>query len=262
MNILLPTDFSENSKDAAAYAMKLFQGKACVFHVFHVFPPSSKEVESQVATKFYGDFEGFVNWLNSKKNNAVHDFKYTFEHDHLIHAVREEVVKKNIDLIIMGTKGLSGEKNDFIGKNTMEVMTKVKCPVLAIPENSSFEKDLEILFPTDYKIDFRGKQMDFFLDLVKISKASLEILELSEAEKGFPQGQVENKTNLQDYFSSKKLSFQIVHIGKQGLTNVLGEERKSPEMIALVAKDLETCQKFLNGDQSRFVGKLPLLMLH
>ena len=35
-NILLPTDFSENSWNAIEYALKLFEKKSCNFYLLHV----------------------------------------------------------------------------------------------------------------------------------------------------------------------------------------------------------------------------------
>jgi len=35
-SILLPTDFSENSKNAIEYAMRLFENEQCTFYVLHV----------------------------------------------------------------------------------------------------------------------------------------------------------------------------------------------------------------------------------
>ena len=36
MNILLPTDFSENSRNAAAYALQFFKDTPCNFYLLHV----------------------------------------------------------------------------------------------------------------------------------------------------------------------------------------------------------------------------------
>jgi len=43
---------------------------------------------------------------------------------------------KNTDLIVMGTHGVSGWKEDFVGSNTEQVVRKVDCPVLAIREEA------------------------------------------------------------------------------------------------------------------------------
>jgi nucleotide-binding universal stress UspA family protein len=69
--------------------------------------------------------------------------------------VIEEVVKDHaIDLIVMGTRGVSGMEEFFIGSNTEKVIRRVNCPVLAIPAPvTSFER---IVFPTTLKNDQIG----------------------------------------------------------------------------------------------------------
>ncbi len=39
-NILLPTDFSENSKNAIRFAMRFFEGETCTFHILNSQKPS------------------------------------------------------------------------------------------------------------------------------------------------------------------------------------------------------------------------------
>jgi hypothetical protein len=66
--------------------------------------------------------------------------------------VIEEVVKDHaIDLIVMGTRGVSGMEEFFIELNTEKVIRRVSCPVLAVPSSvKSFNK---IVFPTTLKND-------------------------------------------------------------------------------------------------------------
>jgi nucleotide-binding universal stress UspA family protein len=66
--------------------------------------------------------------------------------------VIEEVVKDHaIDLIVMGTRGVSGMEEFFIGSNTEKVIRRVSCPVLTVPSSvKSFNK---IVFPTTLKKD-------------------------------------------------------------------------------------------------------------
>ena len=68
--------------------------------------------------------------------NTKHTFNtlalYGFFTDHIKQVVKD----KNIDLIIMGTKGATGLKAVSLGSNTGNVLTKVRCAVLAVPEDA------------------------------------------------------------------------------------------------------------------------------
>ena len=90
----------------------------------------------------------------------------------------------------MGTKGSSGAREVLFGSNTIHVINKVKCPVLAIPDGYFFEKPAEILFPTDYKVDYTQKQLDVLKLIANRYKSRVHILNVSH---GSDLTETENK---------------------------------------------------------------------
>lgn len=268
MNILLPTDFSENSKNAAIYALNFFEKLPCTFHLMHALSFSSEDSnmkEMNLPPEFYANFEQFLSFLNEEKVNPQHEFKFMFKAKNLIDAVREQVFAKKIDLIIMGTKGISNEAGSVIGKNTSDIMMKVKCPVLAISENAEFREYKEILFPTDYKIRYSGEMLDVLLNLASVSNASVKIMELYESTASPSFEQRENKNSLQNYLAART---PLLPSNEQALDqkkSFNNSENFSADMIALAAKNLNICQKLLLPGQNHqipFIEKIPLLMLH
>ena len=152
MNILLPTDFSENSRNAAEYALQFFKDTPCHFHLLHVLPvPADKMATGYMSMSpaIKENFEKLLTWLESIRTNPKHTYHTCFKADYLINAVRAKCQEKQIDLILMGTKGKTNNEGVVIGKNTSDVMMKVKCPVLAISEFASYKEHKKILFPTD-----------------------------------------------------------------------------------------------------------------
>ena len=92
MNILLPTDFSENAKNAAVYALKFFEKTPCTFHLLHALPVSlgKNNLDGMpMPAEFYTNFDRFLSLLKSQKVNPQHEFKFVFKADYLIEAVRE-----------------------------------------------------------------------------------------------------------------------------------------------------------------------------
>lgn len=268
MNVLLPTDFSENSKNAAAYALQFFKDTPCNFHLLHVIPvPTDKLVPSYVnmSPTVKDKFDKLLDWLESLKTNPNHHFKICFKATYLIDAVREKVQEKNIDLILMGTKGRTNKQGAVIGKNTSDVMMKVRCPVLAISENASFKQHKHILFPTDYKIHYGSKMLRTLLNLASLSKANVKILEIFNSETEPSQEQLENREFLQDTFSPKIPVLQTYYASKEHNPKKIFIANRNVDMIVLAAKNLNLCQKFLKNDEQEnipFINQLPLLVLH
>ena len=268
MNILLPTDFSENSRNAAAYAMEFFKEVPCSFHLLHVLPIATDAFSAQymtLSTETQEKFDKLLDWLNSIKINPEHKFSISYKANYLIEAVREQVAEKEIDLILMGTKGVSNKSGTIIGKNTSDVMMKVKCPVLAISEKAIYKRSRKILFPTDYKIKYNTKMLGTLVDLVSLSNASIKILELFNSENEPSPEQVANRSFLQNSFAPNVPVLQSYYPSESKNPGKLFSTNKDVDMIVMAAKNLNICQKLLHSEEHNqipFINQLPLLVLH
>ncbi|UJH90851.1 universal stress protein [Antarcticibacterium sp. 1MA-6-2] len=268
MNILLPTDFSENSKNAAIYALQFFKDVPCNFHLLHVMTAPSMAAgisNSNIPQDVQKKFDELLSLLHQLTKNAEHTFNISFKVNFLIEAVRQQVDEKKIDLILMGTKGATNKKGPIIGKNTSDVMMKVKCPVMAISENAIFKTHKEILFPTDYKIHYSERMLNTLLILTNLSKASVKILELFNSELEPSEEQITNKTFLHNSFVSDKPLVQTYYSAQNTDTNLFFQANPNVDMIVMAAKNLNLCQKLLKNtsqNQIPFINKLPLLVLH
>lgn len=263
MNILLPTDFSENSRNAAAYALQFFKGVPCNFQLLHVVPIAENNGRTEAVAQEKSD--ELLEYLQTIKQHPRHEFKVDLKSDYFIEAVRKEVLEKNIDLIIMGTKGSSNHKTTVMGKNTSDVMMKVKCPVMAISENTLFRQHKEIVFPTDYNIRYSGKMLEVLHQLLSLSKASVKILELFNSGEEPSEAQLENRLFLQNSFGPGISSFQTFYLSQTTNYRNLFSSNRNVDMIVMVAKNLNICQKLLHAPENNqipFINRLPLLMLH
>lgn len=268
MNILLPTDFSENSRNAATYALRIFEFTPCSFHFLHVSSPIHDTLVNGhqiVPEAVQENFDDLMSWINKLKNNPAHHFQISYKVNYLIEAVREMVAEKNIDLILMGTKGASNQKEIILGKNTSDVIMKVKCPALAISEKAVFKPHQEILFPTDYKIRYSAKMLNSLKAFTSLSKTSVKILELYATEKEPTENQIINREKLKSSLFPQIPEIQTFYSIKNSDPKVLFRANKNVDMIVMAAKNLNLCQKLLknhNNHQIPFIRKLPLLILH
>lgn len=161
--ILLPTDFSENSYNAIEYAVQLFAHEDCVFYLLNTYTPILYDNEYLVysatqptLTEIYK--KNSVNGLNRilrriKKHhdNEKHEFKKISSFNLLNDEIKKIVKEKEIDLIVMGTKGATGADEILFGTHTVHAMKKSVCPLLAIPSHFDFKEPKDILFPSDYE---------------------------------------------------------------------------------------------------------------
>lgn len=191
-NILLPTDFSENSNNAISFAMNFFKGETCTFHILNS-QKTSNYITADVRSGSLGTsvYEGILN-KNKKELEKIIQFceslsaqeEFTFvpkvDFANITDAINQAVALNNIELIIMGTKGATGASKVVFGSNTIKVFRNVKCPVLAIPENYIFEMINSVLFSLNYQYDITDKNVEILLEIVKKNSASLKLLETLE----------------------------------------------------------------------------------
>ncbi|MFD0798720.1 universal stress protein [Maribacter chungangensis] len=191
LRILLPTDFSENSYDAIQYALKTFKNVAAEFYLLHTYMPPVYHAEYLVGSPGLiglGDAirEAAVENLKELKTriekehpNDKHTFTYLANLNTLTGEIDRIVPDEKIDLIVMGTKGATGAKEILFGTNTVDIIKKASCPVLAVPPNFEYEVPKEILFPTDYEVAFKTAPLKILLTIARQHISSIEVLHVS-----------------------------------------------------------------------------------
>lgn len=119
-NILLPTDFSQNSKNAIRFAMKFFEGETCTFHILNTQKPSSyitAEVRTSVpGTSVYDsilkdnkeELEKMIAFCESISKKEDFTFVPKLDFDNIVDAINQSIAINNIELIVMGTNGATG----------------------------------------------------------------------------------------------------------------------------------------------------------
>ena len=198
--IVLPTDFSKNAENAMGYALNLFNDEHCIFYLLHTYTPIIYSYDFHMSAGNFADDVSEMVRENAEKRLAnqlkkvsnrhkteKHSFELVTSFNTLTDELKVFIEKNEIDLIIMGTKGVSGAHEILFGTNTIHVINKVKCPVLAIPEDYNFKPPVDILFPTDYKIDFDHRHLDIIKTIALKYKSKIHIVHVSSSELNYEQ---------------------------------------------------------------------------
>ena len=277
-NILLPTDFSENSWNAIKYAIRFFEKETCNFYLLHVSRLShailndstymdtpdvlvdvdTKPVKKELRNILKRIAKGFL-------PNKQHRFYTLFDYNFFIESVRKHVEEKKIDFIVMGTKGASGLKEIIVGSNTGDVITKVKCTTLVIPEDAKLVKLKEIAFPSDFSLSYNIEILDPLYELLEKCKSTLRILHISKRKDNLNSNQNKSKELLEDYFSPLPHSFHYLTNKKVEDAVQYFIENRNINMICMVAKNLNYFQHILFHSKVEAISyntKTPFLVLH
>ena len=278
-NILIPTDFSENSWNAIKYALEFFKNTKCDFYLLHVtliynyasgespvMPlPAVEVIDKTILKQAKTNLKKLVKNINQLPNNANHKFYTLSNYDYFIDAVKGHVADKNIDLIVMGTKGASGLKKVMIGSNTGDLITRVKCPVLIVPENAAYKEIKEIAFPTDYHLFYPTKILNSILEFTKMHDAALRIVHIAKKDEEVTEFQLENKEFLKNFFAEEKHSFHKITNKKIEDGVQCFVESRDIDMIIMIAKNLNLFQRILfrpTVEEISYHTDVPFLVLH
>ncbi|VAW14196.1 Universal stress protein [hydrothermal vent metagenome] len=274
--ILIPTDFSNNSWNATRYALDLFKEETCTFFLLNTYTPAIANSRFMASTINGGQIDGVLDISENGLKNVVkrieetclyknHSFKTISSFSLLVDEIKDTVERKQIDLIVMGTKGATGLKKVTMGSNTGDVITKVKCPLLAVPENAVYSKPKEIAFPMDFYLGYDVKVLDVLIELALLNKAALRILHVSKKGEELSEEQSKNKEFLEDYLMDVEHSFHFVSGTKLEVAVQCFVESRSIDMIAMVAKNLNYFQRILfrpSVEQISYHTEIPFLVLH
>lgn len=203
--ILVPTDFSEASRNAAEYAFefaKVTQSKIILFHAYHIPVQTVDATVIMVITPQELEKEN-INRLNieaehlkSHGENISIEFitRAGFATDEIIDM--EEELKP--DLIVMGMKEAGKVSEFLIGSTATAILKSAQTPVLIIPEKARFTIPSKIALASDYKFETNAHVLDPLKEIAKLFGSQILIVnvvkekENIEIEKGVAGMQMEN----------------------------------------------------------------------
>jgi len=215
--ILLPTDFSNNSWNAIKYAVNLFKDEICHFYLLNTYTPIIYQVEYvEVYSGQFGMVEAMeeasnnglkkmINRIEKDFKNPKHIFTKIASFNTLTAAIDEMCSTHKIEVIVMGTKGATGATEILFGSNTVHTIKNTKRPLLAIPNDYAFEAPKEILFPSDYAIDFQKEHVQSIMEIASMYQSRINIMNASFGYE-LSESQQHNKEKLETYFN------QLTHI--------------------------------------------------
>lgn len=182
MNLVVPIDFSDQSKAAAEYAASMVNVYDGSLHLLHVLVPLNEEPDYLP-----------VRTLQSKYNTVAEmyfiqeglrrKFDVRTSCDLVPGNISEQIIqaakRTKADLIIMPTQGNSGLRRYLFGSHTAAVLENSRVPVLTLPGSYKFRPFQRFVYATDYNysniqdissiVSF-AKQFDVEISLVHIHR--------------------------------------------------------------------------------------------
>lgn len=267
-NILLPTDFSACARNASHYALSLFKGEKCKFIVLNLY-----DLPKDTSNMIISVHDHVKNETLKKLNQEIGELKrlydredYTFEsiaeHGDLIIVIDKLILKHQIDMVIMGTRGADDADEMTMGSNTTAVLQYITLPIIAVPESHTPFKLKKIVFAINKKVN----DVKLFSPVIEFSKKYNSIVQILHVTKvGEMAGKSISKLGLNGTFDSVNHNYNFVDNEDvyEGIQEFI--EQQHPDMLVMIAGKNSFFDRIFHKSLTTKVAlhsHVPLLAIH
>jgi nucleotide-binding universal stress UspA family protein len=185
--ILLPTDFSPHADKALEYAIAIARKMGASLWLLHVteeaesilldnvIPPG--EVQKGFDLTATEKLKMLAESITATEPIAVHT---EIAHGSITSSILKVVEDRNIDLIVVGTLGISGLRDVILGSKTAALIGQSPVPVIAIPLEYEGGAPSKILLAI-HDANEAGEQLTTFYDLAQRFHASITLTSFTDA---------------------------------------------------------------------------------
>jgi len=273
--IVVPVDFSSTANkalDHAIFMAKLHQAELILVHVH--------ETIMHTSALDYGDLPSIIDFedsVNKKIDSKLSDLAHSIKLDNAVTTkvrtttgrayirIIEIAEEEKADIIVMGTHGVSGFREFFLGSNTFRVVSDSPCPVLSIQESSDTESFKEIVLPIDDSSASRQK-VGLAAYFAKHYNARVHVLGLITSE----DEEYNHRMNLKlkqvvDYLSDAEVNHTVGKVSGSNLATLTQNYASSVNAdLIVIMTEQESNLNFLMGPYAQQLvnhSKIPILSL-
>jgi nucleotide-binding universal stress UspA family protein len=273
--VVVPTDFSKNAFNALKYACQLFKYSRTDFFILHAYADEVYQQDRIVKRSSLDELKE-VTYKNSEEQlakiikdifeyspNPRHKFKSISAFGTLTDEINDLINLENADIVVMGTRGESNDRTLTFGSNTIQVLKYVQCPVLAIPENYKYHPPKELLFPSDYMVPYKRRELKLVCELTGSFKSSIHMLYINSNKK-LSLRQEDNMSFLKECLYKANLYFETTEGKDKTIAITKYIVHKEIDILIMVNSRYSHLEQMLHQSTIEKIGlhiKIPFLVL-
>ncbi|NJX16099.1 universal stress protein [Tamlana crocina] len=169
--LLVPTDFSDQAENALKVAAQIAKKHNCEIYLLHMLEIPLQEVDPLGTQSALPEAMFFMKLAHKKfetlmkkdflQGITVHE---TVDFQEIFKGIFHVCKKHDIDLIVMGSNGVSGLREMLIGSNTEKVVRTSETPVLVVKKEHPVFNIGHFVFASDFEDESKAafkKAIDF-----------------------------------------------------------------------------------------------------
>lgn len=215
MTILVPTDFSKPSKVAVLYAAQLAKKTGAELAIASVVYGQassrammvSQKLDTEMKNIARSEMEELTKEVRSKVKGKLEITNHVLSGFPVTQVIQRFVKKKEIDLIVMGTRGATGLQKVLIGSNAAAMIQSSSVPVIIVPHNATFKGFKKIVYTTD--LNHMEEELATVTDFAKLFNARIEVLHVIPEAEPTDLNAKQIKSDLIKKMKYEKISFYL-----------------------------------------------------
>jgi nucleotide-binding universal stress UspA family protein len=262
VKLLVPIDFSDTSKNALRYAIQLFEGNKIEVTIVHIYGAHStalmmKSIDGILIRDAENKLNDLIKEIQAEAPDVV--FKTKLAKSYAVSTIATMGDSGYFDFIVMGTKGVSGLKEVFMGSVAGGVISKTSAPVIVVPLDYKYTNLDNVVFALgDINISTKSTLAPL-RNIVETHNSNLEVVHISNSSDPDLKPTLDSIADLNPKISNKKgdgdLNQQLnVHIQNQD-TDLLCLLRTKKDFFDRIFSNSVTLKQTFNSP-------VPLLVLH
>lgn len=215
MTILVPTDFSKPSKVAVLYAALLAKkaGAELVIATVAYGQASSRammvsqKLDMEMKNIAIKELEELTNEIQSKVRGKLTISTQVLSGFPVTQVIQRFVKRKEVDLIVMGTRGATGLQKVIIGSNAAAMIQSSSVPVIIVPHNATFKGFKKIVYATD--MNDIEEELSTVSVFAKLFNAKIDVLHVIPEATSTDLNAKQIKSDLVKKMKYEKISFHL-----------------------------------------------------
>ncbi|NND80667.1 MAG: universal stress protein [Maribacter sp.] len=273
--ILVPTDFSDNAFNALKYACQVFKYEKSEIFIMHAYADEVYQqdkltrrsqldlVKEKISQSSEIQLKKILEEIKHHYPNPQHNYKIVSSFGSLIDEVDDLVNQENMDIVVMSTRGETNDRSLTFGSNTLQVLKYISCPVLAVPEGSKYQAPKEVLFPTNYLVPYKRRELKLICDMSGSFRSTLHMLYINPIKK-LSLRQEDNQQFLKDCLPKAKLRFETTQENDKTIAITKYIVHNDIDMLVLVNSRHSYLEDMLSQSTIDKIGlhiKIPFLVM-
>jgi nucleotide-binding universal stress UspA family protein len=269
-HILFPTDFSKNANHALQYALRISKDFNATLHIINAYQlpynqtiPSTYKLLDALKESSTHELIKCVNNIKSNPDYKALKVKHYAILGNLVNVVADIEKDISFDLIVLGTKGVSGIKEVLIGSNAEQIVYHANTSVFVIPDNAPEFSFVKAVFAADFKPIKDSSVFSTYLTMCKKYQTENQVIHFVSSENK-PDDTLKETKYLNTLFSTIKHTFytEIANDILKGISQFV--EKNNHSLLVVFSRKysfIETIFHKSITDKLTCRSKLPIFVI-